>query len=330
MAPTSAKIHDKVGEALEIGRVVCLASKLATHLRPDLDAVLAIWICQRIRKQSKKSPAEVVFIPASTTSVDSGTLALNMGIGKGVQRFGNGRSIKRSAIKGSVSMALYRALPDDDRALLDTIVQTISDAVEKGENIHTLNLQDSTFPDGTSRWDQLLLRHQITSTTMWAVFDNMATVIEDRDLVHIWGLVFDGILAAGLKKREAKQASGNVEFRFDGTLAILPHNAPQDTTKIIFGKGAKIAIFSSYLGADTWTLGVSRRRGDEARYIDLHDYQSTLKKYVPEIFVHPGGFMAGWTIKSPLRCSAEDFRDKREALIVAVSELVRNALRSKA
>lgn len=330
MAPASAKIHDKVGEALEIGRVVCLAKKLATHLRPDLDAILSVWICQRVRKHSNLPPLELAFLASSVTSVESDTFAVDMGIGKGVQRFGNGRSIKRSAIKGSSSMALFRALPESDRNLLETLVQTISDKSEKGENIHALTLRDSYLPDGTSRWEQLPLRHQITSTTMWAMHEDMCNVADDKELLKIWSLVFDGVLAAGLKRREAKQASGNADFRFESVLAILPHNAPQETSKMVYAKGAQIALFSSYLGADLWTLGISRRRSDDARFLDFHENQQTLKKYVPDIFVHPGGFMAGWTIKSPLSCSADDFRFKREALIVGVSELVRNALKNKA
>ena len=227
-------------------------------------------------------------------------------------------------------MALYRALPEDDRAVLDTVVQTVSDTVEKEENIHELTLQEATLPDGTSKWDQLFLRHQITSTTMWAVFDSMANVIDDPELVKIWGIFFDGVLAAGLKKREARQAIAHVSYRFDGALAILPHNAPQETSKIAYGKGAKLIVFSSYLGDGCWTLGVSRRRLGSSLLIDFQEHQQLLRSYLPCIFIHPGGYMAGWTSKSPLCCSAEEFGQKRESLIKAVSELVTNALHSKA
>jgi hypothetical protein len=329
MAPTSAKIHDKAGEALEIGRVVCQCRKLATHLRPDLDATLAIWMCQRIRKNVNLQTVEVIFIPSSTTSVDNGIFAVDLGLGRGVQRFGHGRSLKRSSIKGSAAMAVSKALPEADRIVLDPLVQAISDANEKGDNIHVLTLQDSTFPDGTKRWDHSPLRHQIVNTTMWAIFDDLLYVADDQEVLRIWSLVFDGILAEGLKKREALQASDNAELRFNGVMAILPHNAPQQTSKAVYGRGAKIAVFSSYLGGDRWTLGVSRKSGDDARFIDFHDNQHILKKYVPDLFIHPGGFMAGWTIKSPLVCSADDFKFKREALIVGVSELVRNAVQSK-
>lgn len=325
----SAKIHDKAGEALEIGRVVCLAKKLATHLRPDLDAVLAIWICQRIRRQASIPPAEVIFIPSSTSSAEAGTLAVDIGLGRGLQRFGFGRSLKRSSIKGSAAMALFRALPDDDRAMLESVVQAVSDADEKGENIHTLTLQESLYHDGTKRWDNKPLRNQILATNMWATFHNLSCVLKDVEILKYWSSVFDGIIAAGLKQREAVHASDQAEFMFGGLLAILPHGAPQETSRVVYQKGAKLVLFSSYLGGDRWTLGVSRKSGDDARFIDFLEQAQFLKKFVPDLFIHPGGFMAGWTVKSPMAGSADDFKTKKAALIAGVCEMLRNALQSK-
>lgn len=329
MAPQSARIHDKSGEALEIGRVVCNARRFATHLRPDLDAVLAVWICQRIRRHAGLPPAEVIFISASTNSVPLDVLAIDVGLGKGVQRFGHGRSIKRSSIRGSASMAVYRALPDEDRLIIEPLVFAISDADEKGDNVHWHNLQESVYPDGTRRWDNTQLRTRIVNTTMWAIFDDLAAVAEDAELLHTWSRIFDGALAQGVKKREAAHASEKAEFKFDGMLAVLPHNAPPQTSKEVFKKGAKMVVFSSHLGGNLWTLGVSRKSGDDARQIDLIEGQSILKRHLPGIFIHPGGFMAGWTIKAPLQASADDFRDMRRNLIDAIGELLRNKLPKK-
>lgn len=329
MSAQSAKIHDRHGEALEIGRVVCNARRLATHLRPDLDACLAVWICQRIRRQNNLPPAPVEFFPASTNSVAADILALDLGLGKGVQRFGHGRSIKRSSIKGTSSMAVFRALPDEDRMTIEPLVQAISDADEKGENIHTLTLQESTYSDGTRKWDNSGLRAQITSTTMWAVYDCLSQVMDDAELLAAWGRVFDGVLATGVKRRETVQAASKTEFKFGGILAVLPHNAPQQTSQAVFKKGAKVVLFSAYLGADRWTLGLTRKSGEDARFIDFVENAPLLKKYVPDVFVHPGGFMAGWTIKAPLVATADEFRDRKRALLEAISELLRNELTKK-
>jgi hypothetical protein len=326
---TPAKIHDKHGEALEMGPVVCQAKRLATHLRPDLDAALAIWICQRIRRQASVPPAEVIFLPSSSTSVDIGVLGISLGQGKGLQRFGPGRTIRRSAIRGSAAMAVFRALPDEDRSILEPIVQAISDANEKGDNIHSQNLQESYYPDGTKRWDNEALRRQVMSTTIWAIAEDLSYVAADQDILKIWGTVFDGMLAAGLKRREAVHASDQADYRYKGVLAILPHNAPMQTSKEAFHKGAKVVLFSSYIGGDQWVLGISRKSGDESRFIDFHDYQDILKKWLPDIFIHPGGYMAGWTIKAPLVCSADEFQYRRQALLMGVVEIVGKALQSK-
>lgn len=226
-------------------------------------------------------------------------------------------------------MAVFRALSEEDRNLIEPIVQAISDADEKGDNLHTLTLQESVYPDGTKHWDNVILRTQIMATNMWSMFEDLSYVCWDKALVDIWFQVFDGILAAGLKRREAIQASKEADFRFEGILAILPHGAPQQTSKAVYQKGAKLVLFSSYLGNDHWTLGISRKSGDDARFIDFHDGQEILKRWVPDLFIHPGGFMAGWTIKSPLKCNTDEFKYKRQALIMAVNEMVGKAIQSK-
>lgn len=328
--PTPAKIHDREDEALEIGKAVCLSKKLAAPLRPDLDVVFAIWICQRIRRQVGMAPADVLFIPASVHAVDHGVLALDLGIGRGLQRFGEGKSLKRSVNKGSAALAVFRALTDDERDILDTVAGAISDADEKGTNIHAITLQDSLYPDGTRRWDHQSLRQQIMCTTLWSVFDDTANAIRaDSDLVAFWGRIFDGMLATGLKKKQATEATKHTLYRFNNVLAILEHNAPIQTTQEVYHKGAKVVLFSSFLGADTWTLGLSRKSGDDARFIDFYEERQILLKHVPDIFVHSGGYMAGWTIKSPLVCTGVEFKSKREALIIAIEELVDKALETK-
>lgn len=327
MASSTAKTHDKAGEVLEVGSVVCSARTIATHVRPDLDAVLAVWICQRIRKHAGLSPARVVFLPASETSIDGDVFAIAVGKGKGIVPCGSGKSLRKSSIGGSASMAVFRALSEADRDVLATVVQAISDEDETGTSIHVENLKTSGSKGEATRWESRHIREPIMATTIWSAFEfySMA-VLDDEKILETWSAVFDGLLASGLKKREADHASSQAELKFNGRLAILPHGAPQEATKLAFKSGALVVVFSSFLGHDKWTLGVVKKTGEEARFIDFHDYQTLLRKYVPDIFVHEGGFLAGWTVKAPLTCGASEFRDRQSALILAVNELMRIAL----
>lgn len=326
MASMFAKVHDREGEPFDVGRTVVSAKTLATHIRPDLNALLSVWICQRIRRQEGIPLAEIAFVPASTTQVPKGTFAVDVGYGRGIVKCGEGWSLKRSSIKGSSCMALYRVLPDEDRNALEPLVQAISDADEEGDNVHTTLLKEEVH--GTRKWDNTVLRKKVLATTMWSVYHNLYQVMTDVDLLEFWEPVFDGLLLSSIKEKEAAHASAIAEYRFGGRLAVLPHDAPLLSSRAAYENGALLTLFSSNLGNGRWVLGLSRKPGEEARFIDLDKYRRELKHYLPDMFIHPGGWMAGWTVKAPLVCSEREFNSKRAALIRAVDDVMRKAIES--
>jgi hypothetical protein len=322
-----AQVHDRVGEALDVGRAVCNAKVVATHIRPDINALLTVWIAQRLRRHAGLSPAGVAFIPASTTNVDEGTFAVDVGYGKGIVKCGKGWSLKRSDIKGSACMALYRALPDDDREAVEALVQAISEADEEGDNIHTMLLKEEFH--GIRKWDNLQLRRRVLATTMWSVYHSLYHVMQDAELLAFWSRIFDGLLVSAIKEKEAAHASAVAEYKWGGLLAVLPHNAPLQSSRAAYENGALLALFSSNLGNGRWVLGLARKPGEEARYIDLDKYKNELKQYVPDLFIHKAGWMAGWTVKAPLVCSEREFTQKRLALIRAIDEVMRKVIESR-
>lgn len=224
-------------------------------------------------------------------------------------------------------MACFRALPEDDKVLLEDLVTAISESEEVGENIHSLNLHESLYPDGTSRWDNITLRSQILNTTMWAALENLMEVATDFEVYKTWTNIFDGVLKASTKQRLAQSAAEQTEYRLDGALAILPHNAPSPmTARLAFQNGAHLVLFSSMPSYNKWTLGLSRKPGEESKFINLHNEAERLRSIVPDIPIAAGGHWAGWTPTEPLLGSASDFKVRYVALVQAATEIVRIAL----
>jgi hypothetical protein len=322
LSSSVAAVHDRGGEVGEIENVVRRSVKIATHLRPDLDAIFAVWVCQRIRSQNGLLPLKVLFIPANTQGVESGILAVDIGPDKGLRQFGQGYCLKRSALGGSASMAVYRALNEEDRYILESVAKAISDADETGDTIHTQILKS------TGNWGNLQVRNGVMATTLWSVFHAMSNQMRDQDLLQSWTNVFEGMMIGGQDRLRASSAVRKAELHHEGLLAVLPHGAPRATSRAAYERGAVVVLFSSKLGGDRWTLGLSKKAGDTSR-LNLSEGKAEFERVLPGIFVKPEGFMLGWTSKAPLVCTQEQFLTKREALIKASIEIVGKLLSPK-
>jgi hypothetical protein len=304
MVPTRPLRPEHREEAVRIREAVLNATKLATHLRPDLDALLSIWICQRIRSAFGSRPIPVLFIPANVEGVEEGILAVDIGSGRGLEPFGEGLAIKRSALKGSACMALYRALPDFEKDILEAETTAISTSDEKGENVHSRALRQ------TQVWSDVKIRNQLLTTNIWTVIRRLRYTYSDQKLLE-WAMAhFDGAMIEGTRKAEGEKAASRAIYI--GPLALLPHNAPPESTKFAFQRGAEVVFFSSSLGGDRWTLGLARNPKAMSPRSDLR--QLGLEEILPGIRVHQDGFAAGWVAKGPLTCLKSEFDRKRELL----------------
>lgn len=326
MAITASVVFD-ADEPTSITRAACTATILATHLRPDLDALLALWMCQRVRYHSGLSPATVLFLPANVRGVVEGVLSVDMGTGKGIRVFGKGHCLKWSAHPegGASSMAVWRALPGDERPLIEHVVRAISDADQCGENVHRIISKKSrgAISMGESA------RNQVMATNMWSMHQALMSVKRDSELLDTWSSVFDGIVMSGKLLKQAERYAEQANFLCEGTLAILPHNAPMPTSRVVFDKGAKLAVFSSELGDDKWTLGVTRSASQSAVFINLAQFQDEITALVPSIYIHPSGYLAGWTATAPLSAPRAEFEKKRTDLIRAIVQVITNLLPSR-
>ena len=328
-AQTVAKVLEDTDEPGGIVRVACSASILATHLRPDLDALLGLWMCQRLRHNAGMSAAKIIFVPANVRGVADGTLAVDIGMGRGIRPFGRGHCLKWSAHPdgGSASMAVWRALPEDERSYFAALAQAISDADQGGENIHrTVLKKGAVLKHGrgvATLWNNPIIRNQVLDTNMWSMHQAMMNVHDDRSMARTWFAVFDGILSSGMQWQHAHAVAEEATVLLDGTVAILPHNSPLPTSKVVFDRGIKLAVFSSEIGTGAWTLGVTRSASREAiSFINLAKYQDEITGLVPGIYIHPSGFLAGWTATAPLLASCDEFEKRRKALIQAVIKVV--------
>ena len=314
-------------EAATIARVACSATTLATHLRPDLDALLAVWLCQRLRCNSGMSPAKVLFVPANVRGVEEGVLAVDVGTGKGVRPFGKGHCLKWSSHPegGASCMAVWRTLPEDERKHFDSEVRAVSDADQGGENVHRLVLKKGRSP----LWHNEDIKNQVLTTNMWAMHQALMNVKSDEELLSFWSSVFDGMLVSGQLLRQAEEFASDLQLMCGGLLAVLPHNAPPPTSKLAFDRGAKIAVFSSEIGHNQWTLGVTRSASHTAGFINLAEFKDEITALVPGIYVHPNGYMAGWTATAPLYAQREEFEKKRTDLVRAVVQLTNSILATR-
>ena len=326
MAITASVLED-IDEPGGIVRVACSVTTLVTHLRPDLDALLAVWMCQRLRHHAGISPAKVLFVPANVRGVEEGVLAVDMGTSKGVRSFGKGHCLKWSAHPegGSSCMAVWRALPEDELHIFENMVRAVSDADQRGENIHRIISKKGM---GAAMLNESA-RNQVLATNIWTMHQAMMSVHSDEQLWSIWSTVFDGILVSGLLVRQAEQYASRSNMLCQGLLAVLPHNAPLPTSRFVFDRGAKLAVFSSEIGSDRWTLGVTRSASQSAMFINLAKYQDEITALIPGIYIHPSGYLAGWTATAPLFASREEFEKKRADLIRAVVHVIGSSLPSR-
>jgi hypothetical protein len=325
MAITASVLED-IDEPGGIVRVARAAASIATHLRPDLDALLGVWMLQRIRARSGISPAEVLFVSANVKGVGRDVLAVDIGNGKGIRAFGEGNCLKWSAHPdgGASSMAVWRALPEDDQLILEHLVRAISDADKSGENVHNILIKKVRSPSLSES-----VRAQVLGTNIWATHQALMLVSDDYQLLRFWSSVFDGVVSLGMQQRQAEEYAKKATFVGDGTIAVLPHNAPHLTGKLVLQKGAMLVVFSSELGKNRWALGVIRSARRAATFVDLAKHQEEIMALVPDIYIHPSGHLAGWTATAPLCVPREEFEKKRSDLIRAVIQVVGSLLPSR-
>lgn len=313
--------HEATSEQEEIWllkELIGACVKLATHIRPDLDAIFSVLMCQRLRKTLDLDPVEVLFIPANTKGIEQGIFAVDVGRGKGVVPYGEGYAIKQSAVGGSATLAIFRCLPPLEQSILGPLAHAISYADEKGENVHSVSLKRYSNNSDT--------RSQVVNSNDWYTHRVLAHVLNDRQLLHWWEAKFDGMIEDGLKQMAGAKAAAEADFRLDGQLAILPYGAPSSASAYAYQKGAKVVLFSAPLGGDRWTLGLVRNPTPVGGPIDLNVLRPILTELFPDIYIHPVGFMAGWTAKGPLIRSQRQYEKMREHFIGVVTEGLRATL----
>lgn len=297
-------------ETVELTQVIRSCTKIATHLRPDLDALLSLWLCQRHREVVGLKPAQLLFIKAGTESIEEGVLAVDVGVGAGLKRMGAGWSIKRSERGGSAAMAVYRTLTPDDRYLFQTVVEAISDA-DEGENVHKRWLKK------TKAWKNRPVRNQVLTTSLWVAFGCASEILDDHALYKWFSCYLQGMVKSRDEKLLAEEAARQAQYMPSG-LAILPHNAPSKASNVAFKRGARLAFFSQEAGGDRWILGITKSTHLDMPDEVMQELKHTISEVMPDAFIHEDLRTVGWVGKSPLVCSKREFEQRRTALLNAV------------
>lgn len=292
-------------------QAILQADKIATHRRPDMDALMALCLVQLVRKQHHKplKREDIVFLNASVTGVEKGILAVDMDKGYGLHPFGEGLAIKATE-NASACLSLLPLLDEGDQSILYAPVSAISDADLKGKNIYEVLLRREDR-HGMSAWNNLHLRNQAKSMSRWDVYHSLMLSLSDEEVLDIFCIDVDNMLRRGRERMEAKQLASEAEYLCDGKLAILPFNAHQATSTAAFNRGAEVVLFSgkgSY--KDEYRLGLAKSHSSK---LDLYQiFWGHMNCVYPDIWLHPDGFMLGWTGKGPLICKREEFEKKRE------------------
>jgi hypothetical protein len=310
MLAQTISVEKASSEPYLLRQLILEASVLASHIYADLDGIVSLLLAKQIRASAGKPPAEVLFIQANTSFLEEGVLALDMGEGRGVQRLGDGYSIKASALGGSATMAVLRCMDPEDHHIFRSWAKAVSNA-DEGRNIHTQTMErhGDLYEEEKS---------QIKTTVDWFTHGSLMRVMGDYELLYWWEQKFRGMLVSGRIAKVAAEQARIAEFLYHNLFAILPENASSDATKFVTKAGAVIVTFSASMGGNRWKLGLTTR----SNFINFATIGNRMLEEFPDIFVDQRGRLIGWTAKGPLCCTRKEYEERKAAFLCVAKEEV--------
>src|SRR4051812_36269014 len=223
MAASAALPIGRVWEETEpLKREVLAAVKVVTHKNPDLDALLSLWIFQRVRVLNQREPAPVIFTRADAfLNLESGLFAVDMGHAGGLRDAGQGKSIKTSAFTGSSCMALSRLLPDIEQDIMEVLVKATSHHDGEGEHPARSYFETHRDPEVRRVWRDIDFRNQLLCTSLFMAAQLWRKRYRDYELYQHFSVLFDQFLAEGMLRVEAGNLVMQSEILCNRRLWIL-------------------------------------------------------------------------------------------------------------
>lgn len=306
-------------EVIAIEQQVLNATKLVTHVRADLDALISLVLAQIFRDIKGLEHLPVFFEPGGRMDFERGVLALDIGIARGLRSTQEGGfMIKSSSVGGSCCMAMLRLLPKTEQDILKTLVEEISLTDEDQEGRNTV----SRVVDINTDWRNNQIKNALLCTSIFDVFQSLRDQCQDHELYEIVLKWIYGTLNRGMRRKEIRESNPwlGVNMAFGGRLAILPIGASIYQAKYLEKHGVEFTIHGrGIIGKNNkWSLGLHKAQTSAADLIELFG-----EKVIDLPGIYIGTRFIGWTVKGgSLSCSEQQFRIMRDRLIAIAKEVL--------
>tara|TARA_Y100000034_G_scaffold135885_1_gene209616 strand:+ start:5437 stop:6390 length:954 start_codon:yes stop_codon:yes gene_type:complete len=263
---------------------------LYTHLNPDMDSVLAVWAIQTLRKGAGVEPAKVEFVPARYSDFSPERFGVDIGDGHSPHHLKEFDDMSAGAFFVSL-------LDDEDSNAMLAVADAVSHAdLGRGTPVSCLARQcGNPDPD---------LVDSAHATSLWSVLGALveyqraigaSSKEASQEAMTIMGVLFDATLHDRRSIAGAKKAAEEADLSMHPKVAVLPHNAPQSTAQYLPPE-IWYTVFSGDVAPGESTVGIARRMVSPQDVPIPGDY-SDIKRSGG--YIHPKGFLVGWTRKSP-------------------------------
>jgi hypothetical protein len=302
----------------ELLKRVLEAVVLVGHTNPDADCIMALVLANRVREAHKVDRARITFSQVNVHSLEEYELGLDMGA-SGEAKYGiqpsdkGGHYLKAGSPSASAAAAIFTLLPENEQKVLGSLVKEISD-------------RDNQIPVTHPFYSGLLALHsKAIGATVGGVKFNAYTLLKIYEILV--GVVLKGLADT----QRAEEAAIFIEWHCNNAIAVLPLDAPVQTTLEAWKHGARIVIFSSHrephddFSKGSGVLGVTRNK-----HLNEPNLGEVLEGLFPEAYRHPDGFMMGWSGKAALPMSRKEFLKFRATFINKVLERLTEYLRKEA
>lgn len=307
-------------ESFALGEAVMRAERFVTHENPDIDALLSVALAQLYRRfMGERSDLPISFVPGGTRDFQKGTLALDIGIARGLRSYpSGGMSLKASIAGGSSCMAVARLLREDDYKSIKTLVEEVSLCDESGEGntVERLWVKHRLWRYGDDK-------NVLLVTSVYTMFHDLRFTLHDFELYELFVKWVDGILIRGHKRRASKQKNpwDNVEVFYNGRYAILPIGGSIYQARSLEQQGVEVslnAVPMRNMQRDSWSLALHRAPQASLNFTDL--FQGKMDDF-PGVFV--SDFFVGWGAKGgPYKGTESEFRILRDRFIERTKEVL--------
>ncbi len=263
-------------ERLALGYWLKEAEQLVTHADADLDALFSLVLAQLYRTTLGKEEIPVAFVPGSVRDLPKGTVALDVGVGRGIYNTKSGGALIKASVVGSACLAILRLLPHEEYDILKTMVSEISKSDEdsRGRNTAMRTMDEIVGFVRRMRPEDRELHSELRSmlntkrstlfcTSIYDMFQSLRSAnTSDQGLysfVYEW---VQGTLLRGRRRRFLRTADEPVDVvkLFNGRLAVLPLGGGVDMSKLLEKLGAELTLYCRSIdeSGKHWTMVLHR------------------------------------------------------------------------